>query len=118
MTNPTDPWVLVTGATRGIGRAVTERLVAGGRRVVGVYRSDTGAAVQMASERVRMVAADLGAPDGLARVLAALDEPLVGAVFNAGVSRPGPLVADVVAGTDPLDEQLAINLAAPLRLCR
>lgn len=35
-----DGALLVTGATRGIGRAVTRELAARGRPVVGVYRAD------------------------------------------------------------------------------
>lgn len=41
---------VVTGATRGIGRAITEALLAQGARVVGVYGGNQAAAETMAAE--------------------------------------------------------------------
>ena len=49
MSKQTGESVLVTGATRGVGRAVAERLVAGGRQVLGVYRRDVAAAAATAA---------------------------------------------------------------------
>ncbi len=118
MTERTDAWVLVTGATRGIGRAIAGRLVAGGRRVIGVYRRDEAAAraAQVAlGDRLRVVRVD-----GLAAELAAALGPgtLAGVVFNAGVVLRGAFTELEVAGVDPMTAQLEEDLGAPLRLCR
>lgn len=115
MTERTDAWVLVTGATRGIGRAIAGRLVAGGRRVIGVYRRDEAAA--------RAAQDALGAGfcgvrfDGLAAALAGTGT-LAGVVFNAGVVLRGAFTELEVAGVDPVTAQLEEDLGAPLRLCR
>lgn len=117
--------VLVTGASRGIGRAVARLLVQLGHDVVGVYRSredEARSLTAVAGERLRMVRADLGVAqeveelvtDGLIGT-----EPLAGVVLSAGISHRGPFDAKVTAwGGDPLVEELRVNLEAPLRLLR
>lgn len=113
MSGGTGSWALVTGATRGIGRAIAGRLIAGGRRVIGVYRRDEEAA-QAAREALgagfRAIRAD---------ALAVATLPvLAGVVFNAGSVVRGEFAAAEVDGVDPLQVQLEEDLAAPLRLCR
>ena len=53
--NPGAPVALVTGGVRGIGRAVTERLLADGWSVVATYRADEGAAADLASAHPALV---------------------------------------------------------------
>ena len=84
---------LVTGGTRGIGRAVSERLLAEGRRVVAVYGQDDEAA-----EAFRL---DTGAPvfrcdvssyDGCSKTVRRIEAevgPIDILVNNAGVTRDG-----------------------------
>jgi NAD(P)-dependent dehydrogenase (short-subunit alcohol dehydrogenase family) len=88
--------VVVTGAAGGIGSALRARLEAAGTRVVGVDRSDTDVALDLADPAARDQVAS--------RVTAALgDDPLVGVVAAAGVlGMGGPddaarLAADAVA---------------------
>lgn len=110
-----DAWVLVTGATRGIGLAIAARLVASGRKVLGVYRRDEVAAEVAQKElgpgfrAVRV--------DALATALEAVPA-LAGAVLNAGVVLRGPFTELEHEGVDPIEMQLEADLGAPLRLCR
>jgi len=70
------PLALVTGGSRGIGRAIVERLARDGSDIVFIYRRDAKAAAEVeAAVRARgraatALQADLGAP---AEVAAALD---------------------------------------------
>ena len=119
--------VLVTGATRGIGRAITERLVAGGRGVLGVYRRDVVAAAATEAAvgpGLRLVMADLTLAEGWPRVVEAMDAvlgpggALAGVVLNAGVVLRGAFAEDRIDGVDPITAQLEGDLGAPLRICR
>lgn len=115
--------VLVTGASRGIGRAVSRLLVQLGAEVVGVYRSRDDAASSLSRElgpRIKMMRADLGEPELLEALVSDLvvgTDELSGVVLSAGTSHRGSLDA-TTRGPDPLVEQLRTNLEAPLRLLR
>lgn len=85
--------VLVTGATSGIGRAIAERLLADGHRVVGIGR-DLTKVEDLAGERFRALALDLAVLDALPKHLEQLsrDEPALDAlVLNAGQGLFGGL---------------------------
>jgi len=118
--------VLVTGASRGIGRAVTQLLIQLGHEVVGVYRTreDEARSLKAAvgGERLRMVRADLGLAQEVEELVTddlLGAERLAGVVLSAGISHRGPFDGKVTAwGGDPLVEELQLNLEAPLRLLR
>lgn len=118
-----DP-VLVTGATRGIGRAITRLLARLGHPVLGIYRRDEAAAHELraeAGEAVATVRADLSAPEGIARVVDAVarsGRQLQGVVCCAGVAVRAPFSDTSVGGVDPIIEQLRVDLQAPLLLLR
>ena len=84
--------VLVTGASSGIGRATSRRLLTAGARVIGVSRSapEDGEACR----GLRWVQADLGRldtlPEALAEIARAHPE-IDGLVANAGIGRFGSL---------------------------
>jgi 3-oxoacyl-[acyl-carrier protein] reductase len=109
---------IVTGASRGIGLAVSSRLVAEGARVLMVARD---------AERLSEVAEDLGAewlaadvtdPDCDDRIVATAAEQLGGIdvlVNNAGTSSHTPLDA---LTDDDWRAQHELHVMAPMRLMR
>jgi NAD(P)-dependent dehydrogenase (short-subunit alcohol dehydrogenase family) len=116
-----DRRALVTGASRGVGRAVARRLVEDGWRVTGVHRS-SGSADALAGElgeRFTAVRADLVADDEIARVVAAARQrgALAAVVLAAGTTMRAPFV-EGRADADPIFGQLRDDLVAPLRLVR
>ncbi|MCL4545208.1 MAG: 3-oxoacyl-[acyl-carrier-protein] reductase [Chloroflexi bacterium] len=87
---------LVTGASRGIGRAVAVRLASGGATVGVSYLSNTKAAeetahaIEAAGGRAVLLQGDVGAPevaDRLVRELLALFNRIDVLVNNAGITR-------------------------------
>jgi NAD(P)-dependent dehydrogenase (short-subunit alcohol dehydrogenase family) len=91
---------VVTGATRGIGAAVAERLDSEGARVVRVARSE---------------GIDVTAPDAAARIAARADGPVDILVNNAGTSEIKSLDALV---DDDWYAAFELNVMAPMRLMR
>ncbi|HZV74095.1 MAG TPA: glucose 1-dehydrogenase [Conexibacter sp.] len=118
------PVAAVTGASRGIGRAVALELAATGYDVGILYRADAAAAEDTA-ERVRALgrravthAADLRDHDGIAPAVAALWDALGGLdalVNNAGAHRRTPFLE---IEREEWDTVLALDLAAPAFLAQ
>lgn len=120
MTDLADAHVLVLGATGGLGRPITRRLVDAGARVT-LSGRDASRLQELADELgdavVTTVAVDLTMPDGPATAVRAATEaaPLTGLVNAAGVVAFGA-VDDL--DDDTLDEVLLLDLVAPIRLAR
>ncbi|MFO7291767.1 MAG: SDR family oxidoreductase [Actinomycetes bacterium] len=105
--------VVVTGAARGIGRAIGERLQAEGYTVVGVDIGDG-----LADTSFEPVQVDLTSPDGpevVDRAVERLGQPLVAVVNNAGITRDARLVN---LKEDDVAAVLDVNLGAAYRLTR
>jgi acetoacetyl-CoA reductase len=110
---------LVTGGTRGIGRAITERLAKDGYRVAANYAGNDEAAAKCASELgVKVYKWDVGDYDacaaGLASVAADLG-PVDILVNNAGVTRDATLHKMT---RQQWDEVIRIDLTSVFNLCR
>ena len=106
---------LVTGGSRGIGRACALELARRGADVVLLYKSNTAAAEQTAAEvralgrSATLVAADLAQP------LTVALPPVQLLVLAAGI---GSADAAVFMDLEDFDEVLATNLRGPLQVCQ
>lgn len=110
---------LITGASKGIGRATAELLAAEGARLLLVARDRDGLAESApGGTDVEIVAADVTRPDAGERLVAACVERLGGIdvlVNNAGTSFAKPLGE---LDEDDWDGQWQLNVRAPERLMK
>src|SRR5436190_23462685 len=116
MTSEPTPTALVTGASRGLGRALTDQLVRDGWRVVVDARH--AAELTFDSPAVTVVpgdVADAGHRRRLAQVVAELGG-LDLLVNNASLLGPSPQPRLVDYPLDVLTEVLTVNVVAPLAL--
>jgi len=120
MTSLTNKTALVTGASRGMGRATALALAAAGARVIVHYGRNADEAksvvdqIRAAGGRADAIAADLAAADGAHR-LAAQVRSLIGdrldiVVSNAGISKAAAIEDMTVEDFDSL---FAVNVRAP-----
>jgi 3-oxoacyl-[acyl-carrier protein] reductase len=120
MINLAGKTALVTGASRGIGRASALALAKAGAQVLVHYGSGEQAAASVVAEirqaggRAEKVAADLRAPDGphalATRVRAIVGDRLDILVANAGVSKTATIEETTV---EDFDDLFAVNVRAP-----
>lgn len=100
------PTVLITGASRGIGRATALRLAASGWDVLaGVRREEDGSSLASESTRITPVLLDITNADHIARVAAEVTQ-LDALVNNAGFALLGPVEG---VPLDALRQQLEVN---------
>jgi NAD(P)-dependent dehydrogenase (short-subunit alcohol dehydrogenase family) len=103
------PSALVTGASRGIGRATVGRLAHEGWDVLAGVRSDADgqSLVEEFGERVQPVLLDVTNEEQLRALQAKLPERLQGLVNNAGIVVGGPVEA---LSLEELRHQLDVNV--------
>ena len=118
--------VLITGASRGLGRALAEALAARGARVAMVARdagplSDAVATIRARGEIAHAIVADISEKDAVHRI-AGQAQGLVGdlgiAIHNASTLGPVPLRLLLDTECEDLAAVLETNLVGPFRLTK
>ena len=115
---------LVTGVSRGIGRAVAVRLAAAGYRVAGCYSTASEAADKTRAEvegygvATHFAACDVRDPEAVDGFVAAAESalgPITALVNNAGIVRDRPMVL-MTAGD--WQDVIDVNLTGTFNVCR
>jgi 3-oxoacyl-[acyl-carrier protein] reductase len=124
MTNETNKIAIVTGASRGIGAAVAERLAGDGFTVVINYSGDTKSAEALARKiegnggRALTAKADVSDPNAVRSMFDAAEAAFGGVdvlVNNAGIMK----LAKIADSDDALfDQQIAVNLKGTFNALR
>ncbi|WP_102144119.1 SDR family NAD(P)-dependent oxidoreductase [Mycobacterium hubeiense] len=111
------PSVLVTGAARGIGKSIVERLASTGWDVIAGVRStaDADAITKVNPQQISAVMLDVTSADHIAKLPEALPDRLDAIVNNAGVVVAGAIET---VSTDEWRKQLEINIIGQLAVTR
>jgi 3-oxoacyl-[acyl-carrier protein] reductase len=114
--------VIVTGASRGLGLAITAGLAAAGYRVIGIARGETAEFQAAASQECRgemhFRAFDLEDIAGIGVLVGELRKafgPLYGLVNNAGLGTSGVLAT---MRDDEIERLIRLNTVSPLILTK
>src|SRR5579864_796937 len=123
MITPQNKTALVTGASRGIGRATAAALARAGAHVLVHYGRSAQEAESLVSQihtnggRAQAISADLGSPNGAAQlakqVRSIVGERLDVLVLNAGISKAAR-IADYTV--EDFDNLFATNVRGPFFL--
>lgn len=124
MLDLSDQTILVTGASRGIGKAIAETCARAGAAVAVHYGHSADAALEVAdacgpdAHLFQADLTDLDATDALFDAVASTYDRIDGLVLNAGVARHMPLNDDTDDWHADWQDTVHVNLRAPELLCR
>ncbi len=110
--------ILVTGASTGIGRKITERLAAHEYLVYAGARKDSDLQALGAIKNVRPIRLDVTKPediDAAVQAVAQAGRGLYGLVNNAGIYADGPVID---TSPEEFDLLMKVNLYGPYRVTR
>ena len=110
--------VLVTGASTGIGRHITERLAGAGYFVYAGARKEADLAALNQVKNVQAIRLDVTRQADIDAALATVTKAgrgLYGLVNNAGVASVGPLAT---MSMDEIDLTMQVNVYGPVRVTR
>lgn len=114
--------VLITGAARGLGLAIANRLVRDGYKVIGIGRTLTeeyqSLIDQSSDSQVSFQSYDLNELDGIPSLVSSITKnvgPLYGLVNNAAIGLDGVLAT---MHASDISRVLRVNLEAPILLAK
>ena len=114
-----DQTILVTGATRGLGRAICETLATHGAHIIAVGR-DQAALEQLQTElsaQISTYQVDLAQKQALDALIDQLaGTAITGLINNAGVQHQMRLSNCSLQDLQNIETEIAVNLHAPIRL--
>lgn len=118
MTDAARPSAIVTGAARGIGLAVAERLIGDGYFVHlwDVDADEVSRAAEGLGLHARGAAVDVTDADQISRAVAAVAGPLRAVVNNAGILGPVAKVVDL--SESDYDRVMDVNLRSQFLVCK
>ncbi|MBZ6492511.1 EF-P-5 aminopentanone reductase [Bacillus subtilis] len=113
---------LITGASGGIGKSISETLAAKGYNLLLHYNTNQYAVAELAEKLSQMfgvnaeiLQADLSAQDGADKLTSSIVQPIDAIVLNSGRSHFG-LITDVDNAT--VQEMVQLHVASPYMLTR
>ncbi len=115
---------IVTGASRGIGRAIASKLGGGGFAVIVNYvgsekeAEDVADAIAASGGRAHAIQADVSSADDVRRLFEGAERAFGGIdvlINNAGVMKPGPMAG---VEDDDFERQFAINVRGTFNALR
>ncbi|MFZ5731577.1 MAG: SDR family oxidoreductase [Pseudomonadota bacterium] len=112
---------IVTGASSGIGRELAQQLAARGHAVIAIGRDGQRLAeTAKASPRITAIPFDLRKIETIDAFAAALlaDHPRITGIINNAAIQHDKRVDDASYTAAQIDEEIAINLTAPIALTR
>jgi NAD(P)-dependent dehydrogenase (short-subunit alcohol dehydrogenase family) len=116
--SPATRAVLVTGASTGIGRHITERLAAAGYFVYAGARKDTDLAALNTLKNVQAIRLDVTKQQDIDAAVGTVTNAgrgLHGLVNNAGVASVGPMAT---MSMEEIDLTMQVNVYGPVRVTR